>query len=234
MRLRVLPLLLLTLFTSSLACAPSEERAGAARERFELALVDGDTRLALEALEDLKAALPDTPESKLELASRLGRAGEMSQALWLLDEATQRYPDHTGLRIGLAETAFFVRDSALTLRALETIPVDDPKASYAAVLRARAQIALGDLETGLDTLERAEARYPDQFFTLRAARFKAPRGSVGTAAIVDRAQADRHPGCHRREGDSPPGAGCADRPAAERFRGLDSPGHHPDSGGPAR
>jgi len=170
---RVLLLVFLTLSASSLACAPSEERAEAARERFDLALVDGDMRFALEALEDLKATLPDTPESKLELASRLGRAGEMSQAVWLLDEATQRYPDHTGLRMGLAEGALFIGDSALALRALEPISAEDSRAPNAAVLRARAQIALGDLETGLATLERAEARYPDQFFRLRVARFEA-------------------------------------------------------------
>jgi predicted Zn-dependent protease len=157
-----------------LACAPDERRAEAARERFERALAEEDVREALEAVDDLKAALPDTAQSQLDIALLLMRAGEAGQALWLLDAATKRHPRDSVLKIGLAEVALTVGDPSAALRALATVAPDDPAMARVFVLRANAHIDLGDLEAGLAVYEEAEDRFPEDF-GLRTKRFEVLR-----------------------------------------------------------
>ncbi len=155
-------LLLLPLLALWLACGSPEERQQAARARFEQAVANQDAGAALEALEDLRAELPDTPETTIQTARLLGRVGEMNRALWLLEEAARRHPARTDLRLGIAETALLVGNPAHALEALGGIAEGQPEHAYALLLRSRAEVGLGDLEAGLATLERAEALYPER------------------------------------------------------------------------
>ncbi|MHC4109326.1 MAG: tetratricopeptide repeat protein, partial [Planctomycetota bacterium] len=134
----------------ALACGSSEERRDAARARFEAALAAQDAASALAALEDLRDGLPETPESALELVQLLVRAGETNRALWLLEEARQRHPERNDLRLGLAETALGVGDPKRAIAALADISADDgADHAYALLLRAKAELSLGDLEGAL-------------------------------------------------------------------------------------
>jgi tetratricopeptide (TPR) repeat protein len=153
--------LLLLLLAVLLACGSREEREQAARARFEEAVANQDASAALEALDDLRAELPDTPETTIETARLLGRLGEVNRALWLLEEAARRHPGRNDLRLGIAETALLVGDPARAREALGGIGEGEPEHAYTLLLRSRAEVGLGDLEAGLATLERAEALYPD-------------------------------------------------------------------------
>jgi tetratricopeptide (TPR) repeat protein len=132
-----------------------------ARERFEAAVADHDLVGARSAAVDLGQELPDTPEAVIEVARLLGDIGEMNQARWMLEEARSRHPDRVDLRLGLAETSLRVGDAAGALSALEGLPETADEAAYAEVLRARAHIALGRLEEGLDILERGDERFEE-------------------------------------------------------------------------
>ena len=96
--------LLLLLLALLLACGSQEERQQATRARFEEAVANQDAGAALEALDDLRDELPDTPETTSETARLLARVGEMNRALWLLEEAARRHPARNDLRLGIAET----------------------------------------------------------------------------------------------------------------------------------
>lgn len=144
---------------AALACGPSERDVATARARFDSALAAHDVAGALGAIETLEAGLPETPESALELAQRLGRAGEMTRALWLLEGAAERYPRSVEIRLGLAETAIVVGAPEQALAVLDGLTTEGRADRRASLLRYRAQLALGDLEGALDTLEVANARH---------------------------------------------------------------------------
>jgi len=186
-------LLIVLLLLCSLACAP-EDPVADARSRFEAALAEGDLVEALAAVEDLESALPDSPDSSVELARAFSLAGETSRAVWLLESAVERHPEQPALRVALAEAAGIVGDPELALRALADMPMDAPRAFYAMILRGRNQIQLGGLAQGLATLEAAEARFPDRFFEIRVARVQALMGEQrhdDALALVEEAR--RHP-----------------------------------------
>jgi len=161
----------LLLLALALACGGPEERREAARAQFEAAIVTGDAAAALEALSDLRDGLPETPESTFELVRLLIRVGEANRAQWLLEEEALRHPERTDVQLALAETALIVGAAARALAALEHVPAADAQHAHALLLRSRAELALGDLEAGLATLERGEALYPDRL-ELRIARIE--------------------------------------------------------------
>jgi len=164
---------LLLLLALALACGSGEERQQAARAKFEEALAAQDAISALEAVEDLRDGLPETPESAVELARLLVRAGELNRALWLIEEAARRHPETKDLQVALAEVAVAVGNPSRALAALENVSEDDQAYPVAMLLRSRAQIVLGDLEGGLATLERAETLSPPFWFGFRVARIQA-------------------------------------------------------------
>jgi len=75
------------------------------------ALAAKDIPAALEAVGDLRSALPEAPESTLELARLLAQAGQLTEAMWLLDAGVRRYPDRKDLSLGLAEVSLLVGDA---------------------------------------------------------------------------------------------------------------------------
>ena len=151
------------LLASALACGSNAERRQAAREAAETALASRDVPTALAAIEDLSDALPESPESTLEVARFLGRAGELNRAQWLLEEEVRRHPQYKNVRLGLAEVSLLVGDAARALAAIAIIGADDPEYSPAMMLRARAERDLGDFDASMATLEEAEKLFPDWF-----------------------------------------------------------------------
>jgi tetratricopeptide (TPR) repeat protein len=154
-------MVVLLLLASALACSSIEERQRAAREEFEAAVAAKDVPTALAAIEDLRGALPEAPESTLEVARSLGRVGELNRAQWLLEEAARRHPQRKDVKLGLAEVSLLIGDAARALAAVAPIAADDPEYSHAMMLRARGQRDLGDFDASMATLEQAETLFPD-------------------------------------------------------------------------
>jgi tetratricopeptide (TPR) repeat protein len=154
--------LLLGIAALLLACSSPEERAEQARADARQALSRGERSAALEAIEVLRASQVDTPEALLETVSLLVGAGEAPQAVWLLEEGVARFPEADRLELALGRVALLVNDPGRARAAAERIGPDSEAHPQALVLRAQAQIELGDLEAGLATLTRAETLYPEQ------------------------------------------------------------------------
>jgi predicted Zn-dependent protease len=144
-----------------LACSSPEERAEQARSEVVEALQRGERGEALEALERLRAIKPDTPHALGQYAALLVRTGEAPQAIWELEAGIARFPESHELRLLLGGVALLVSDPARARSVVEAIPAGSEHHARALVLRARAEIELGDLERGLATLEEAERHHPD-------------------------------------------------------------------------
>ncbi len=144
----------------ALACGPGQQDVEAARRQFDSALAAQDVAGALGAIETLEAGLPATPATALELAQRLGRAGEMTRALWLLETAAERHPESSEIKLAVAESAIAVGAPEQAMAVLEGLSLSGAPDLRATLLRCRAQLALGNLESALDTLAHAESRHP--------------------------------------------------------------------------
>jgi|SRR3990172_8921557 len=64
----------------ALACASSEETAEQARAEIQQALEHGNRTRALAAIDELRDALPETPEALLEVSRFLVQAGDSPRA----------------------------------------------------------------------------------------------------------------------------------------------------------
>ena len=64
----------------TLACASSEETAEQARAEIQQALEHGNRTRALAAIDELRDALPETPEALLEVSRFLVQAGDSPRA----------------------------------------------------------------------------------------------------------------------------------------------------------
>ena len=150
-------------------CPSQEERSEQARAEAEAALERGQRGAAVEALERLRATQPETPESLLELAQLLVRAGEAPQVVWMLEEGLDRFPERDDLRVALASAALLVNDAVKARQAAELVPASSPEHPAALLVLAQAQLELGDLAASLAVLEDGEKRYP-QLSQFRLAR----------------------------------------------------------------
>ena len=146
----------------TLACSPPDQRAESAREAVRQAVAQGDRAAALDALDDLRAAAPDTPDALLELAQLLVQVGSAPDAGWLLEEAVRRFPERDDLRLALARVALLLGNPSLAREAVAPIEADSEQHALALVVRAQAELNLGDLEGALETLAEAEKLYPDR------------------------------------------------------------------------
>jgi tetratricopeptide (TPR) repeat protein len=151
----VWPLVILLLCLA--ACAPSEQDA---REQAQAALARGDRRAAIEAIEALEGAQADAPEARLEQSELWIRAGEAPRAVWRLEQALSRFGERADLRVALANAALLVGDPARAAAIAREIPESAAEHPEALLVRARALVALGDLDAGLAAFERAERERP--------------------------------------------------------------------------
>ena len=117
---------------------------------------------ALAAIDELQEALPDSPESLLEIAQLRIAAGDAPRASWLLEEAVRRFPKRDDLRLALARVALLLGNPSLAHEALAPVAPDSERHADALVTRAQAELNLGDLERALETLAEAERLYPDR------------------------------------------------------------------------
>jgi predicted Zn-dependent protease len=116
------------------------------------AIQQGDRSDALEAVGELRKALPESPEALLELAQLTVQAGDAPRAGWQLEEAVRRFPERDDLRIALARVALVLGNPSQTREAVLAIAPASEQHAPALVLRAQAELQLGDLERALATL----------------------------------------------------------------------------------
>jgi len=162
-RLRVTAALALaTAVAFAAGCSSEQEQRDLARQRADEALARGDRSAALEALERLRTAPSETPESLLELTSLMMRAGESPHALWILEEGLARFPTRDDLQLQAARLALIVHDPTRALAATGRIDEDSAQHLEALLLAAQAHFELGERQRGLETLSEAARRYPER------------------------------------------------------------------------
>lgn len=143
-------------------CTPAGERSERAREAVHEAISQGDRERALEAIEDLREASDGTADGGLELARLLVRAGDAPEASWLLEDVLRRHPDRADLAIALGRVSLLLGNPARARELADQIPTGSERHPESLILRAQAELHLGDLERALATLTEAEERYPDR------------------------------------------------------------------------
>lgn len=146
----------------ALSCGSSEERAEAARTEIREALEHGDRTRALEAVGDLRDALPETPEALLEVSAFLVQAGDAPRAGWLLEETVRRFPERDDAKTALARVSLLLGNPSQARQAVLEVAQGSDEHAAGLVLRAQAELQLGDLERALETLAEAERLYPDR------------------------------------------------------------------------
>lgn len=145
-----------------LACAPEGPEPEDARAEVQLALERGDQPAALAAIAKLRASLPDTPDSVLEIAQLSVAAGDAPRAAWALEQAVRRHADRDDLRVAWARVALILGNPSLAIEAVAPVSPDSEQHPFALIARAQAELHLGDLERALETLREAERRYPER------------------------------------------------------------------------
>ncbi len=146
----------------ALACRSAEERVEGERASIQQAIERGDRAGALAAIDELRDALPETPESLLEVSRFLVQAGDAPRAGWLLEETTRRFPERDDAKTALARVALLLGNPSQAREAVLGIAPDSKEHAAGLVLRAQAELQLGDLEGALATLTEAERLYPDR------------------------------------------------------------------------
>jgi tetratricopeptide (TPR) repeat protein len=145
------------------ACgSDAERRAEESRGAFAQALERADRPAALEAIEGLRASLPDAADSILEIALLQIRAGDAPRAAWDLEDAVRRFPESDELRLALARVALRLGNPSLAQQVLAPISAESDQHAHALIARSQAELNLGDLERALATLAEAERRYPER------------------------------------------------------------------------
>lgn len=145
----------------ALACSSGEDEIRRAQTEVRRALARGEVDSAREALQRLRKSRPETPEGVRSIANLMVRAGEAPQALWLLGEGLERFPDRHDLRILFARIGLMLGEAARAAAALEPVDAESLFHPDALLLRARATLELGELEEALAILEEAGRLYPD-------------------------------------------------------------------------
>jgi Flp pilus assembly protein TadD len=159
-RRRVFAALSILVLATHLACerveTPSTLEARAAE-----ALAGRDLEALRSAVDALRSGTDRTPEGLLRGAAWMRRAGQSAEAVWWLQDAVERHPDHVELRIALGDAALAVGNPVL---ARETIAAIGPPSALpldALLIDARAELELGRLESALALLETAARQHGD-------------------------------------------------------------------------
>ena len=74
----------------------------------------------------------------------------------------RRFPERDDLRLALARVALLLGNPSLAREAVAPVAADSEQHALALVIRAQAELNLGDLERALETLAEAEKLYPDR------------------------------------------------------------------------
>jgi arylsulfatase A-like enzyme/tetratricopeptide (TPR) repeat protein len=151
-----------TLLTLGLACTPASDDAASAREAVRAALGRGDRPAAVRSIGALGDLLPATPETSLEIAGLLVQAGSAPDAGWLLEEAVRRDPGRADLRLALARVGLLLGNPSLSRELAASVEPGAPEHPDALLVRAQAELQLGDLATALATLDEAAALHPER------------------------------------------------------------------------
>jgi tetratricopeptide (TPR) repeat protein len=146
----------------SLACTPADQRAEQARETIKESIAQGDRKAALDAIGELRDLVGDTADAQLELAQLLVQAGNAPEAGWLLEDAVRQHGDRADLALGLTRVSLLLGNPARAREVADGISSDSEQHADALVLRAHAELQLGDLERALATLAQAEELYPER------------------------------------------------------------------------
>ena len=184
--------LLVTLLSG---CPTPEERAEEARAEARHALETGQRAEAVAALKRLRATQPDTPEALNELVGLLIQAGEAPQAVWVLEEGLERFPERDDLRLSLATTALLTNNPSLAGRTLRAIPASSEQHATSLLLLAQAELQLGHLGQALDLLAAGERTYPEiaQFNVSRIATLLAENRFDEARVIIARVRGEATP-----------------------------------------
>lgn len=145
----------------SLACSSADEPIRRAQAEVRQAMAEGDLEAARETLARLRKSEPEAPGDVQRLATLMVRAGEAPQALWLLEDALQRFSERHDLRLLFGRVALLLGEASRALAKLEPIEAGSLFHPDALVLRARAILELGDLAEALAILEEADELYPE-------------------------------------------------------------------------
>jgi tetratricopeptide (TPR) repeat protein len=182
-------LLLLILSATLVACPSTEEQIEDARKEISEALERGDRDAAREAVASIGSTIPEDPATLVEMANLLVQAGEAPRALWVLEAGAERFPERADIQMALAFVALRLSNPALTRSAAARIPEDAPEHAKAMVLRAQAELALGQLDEALALLKEAELRYPAEPSTrlIRIATLSSERRTEEAALAVEEA-----------------------------------------------
>jgi tetratricopeptide (TPR) repeat protein len=177
---------------SLVGCTPSEQRAEQAREAVEESIARGDRQAALGAIDDLRATAEDTADALLEVAQLLVRAGNAPEAGWLLEDAVRRHPARADLTLALARVSLLLGNPARAREVSDGIPGEAEEHADGLVLRAQAELQLGDLERALATLAEAERLYPDrpEARLVRIATLLSEAKKGEARALVEQARAE--------------------------------------------
>jgi predicted Zn-dependent protease len=162
----------------AVGCTPAEERAEQAREAVGQSIARGDRQAALDAIGDLRAVTQDTADAQLELAQLLVRAGNAPEAGWLLEDLVRRHPGRADVTLALVRVSLLLGNPARAFELANDITSETEQHADALVLRAQAQLGLGDLDQALVTLAEAERLYPE--------RPEAPLVRIATLLSEDR------------------------------------------------
>jgi tetratricopeptide (TPR) repeat protein len=149
-------------FTLVLACSQPEDHAEQARQSVDEAIVHGNRQAALDAIGELRGVVSDSVEDQLELALLLIRAGNAPEAGWLLENTARRHPSRNDVAIVLTRVSLLLGNPSRASEVANSIPPVAEEHANAMVLRAQAELQLGDLERALATLAEAESLYPDR------------------------------------------------------------------------
>jgi len=182
-------LLLLILSATLVACPSTEEQIEDAREAISEALERGDRDAAREAVASIGSTIPEDPATLVGMANVLVQAGEAPRALWVLESGAERFPERADIQLALAFVALRLSNPALARSVAARIPEDAPEHAKAMVLRAQAELALGQLDEALALLKQAELRYPDEPSTrlIRIATLSSERRTEEAALAVEEA-----------------------------------------------
>jgi tetratricopeptide (TPR) repeat protein len=155
-------LLLVVLAAALVACPSTEEQIEDAQKAVSEALERGDRVAAREAVASIGSTIPEDPAALVQLADLLVQAGEAPRALWVLEAGAERFPERADIQMALAFVALRLSNPALARSVASRVPEDAPEHAKAIVLRAQAELALGQLDEALTLLKQAELRYPDE------------------------------------------------------------------------